>query len=186
VIPRRARIGVSESFGRPNMIDRLDIALLHRPGEKGSGMAFKTERYSVDFIVNGASLFEATKASDRDMCGCFFAADTTDRIKAMNQAVAKQFTLEVPTEIRAASGAIEGHRVALFVCPECADLGCGAITLEITRDGDTVRWSHFAYQNDWQFANGETWDDFDSFGSIGPFEFDWESYKIVIQHAAKA
>jgi hypothetical protein len=167
------------------MVERLDFAILHRPGEKGPE-TIKHERYSVDFLVNGASLFEVTEAGERDLCGCFWAADDSEHVKAMNRSVAKEFTLQQPTEIRGADGAIVGNRVALFVCPECAGLGCGAITLEVARDGNIARWSRFAYQNDWFLENGETWDDFECYASIGPFEFDWESYKSVIHRALAA
>jgi hypothetical protein len=167
------------------MLERLDFAMLHRPGEKAPG-PLKHERYSVDFLVNGASLFEATKAGERDLCGCLWAGDPSEQVKAMNRRVAGEFTFEQPTEIRAANGAIAGNRVALFVCPECAGLGCGAITLEVARDGNIVRWSRFAYQNDWTLENGETLDDFECYASIGPFAFEWESYKSVIHRGLEA
>jgi hypothetical protein len=33
------------------------------------------------------------------------------------------------------------NRVAIYVCPECGDLGCGAITVAVSREEGTVIWS---------------------------------------------
>ena len=167
------------------MIDELDIAILHRPGETGPG-GIKHERHSVDFLVNGMSLFKATKAGEHDLSGCFWVAAGDPSIKVHNEAMAEQLTFARAAAIREMDGPIERHRVMLFVCSECADLGCGAITVEIARDGDLAVWSRFAYQNNWQNEDGTNWDDFASYKSIGPFRFAWESYKGVIDRAAAA
>jgi hypothetical protein len=166
------------------VIDKLDIAILHRPGEIGPSGTIKHERYSVDFLVNGMSLFKATKAGERDLSGCFWIAGLDPSIKAHNETMAEQLTFARAPAIREMDGPIERHRVTLFVCSECADLGCGAITAEIARDGDLIVWSRFAYQNNWQDADGTNWDDFDSYRSIGPFHFAWDSYRTVIHRAA--
>jgi hypothetical protein len=172
--------------------DTLDIALLHRPGET-TPTGIKHERYSVDFLVNGVSLFEATKAAMEagatrtgEMAGCFWVSGDNASIKAHNQALAEEFTFARPTAIREMDGCIERHRVMLFVCPACGDLGCGAITADIERDGDLVVWSRFGYQNDWQNEDGTNWDDFESYKSTGPFRFAWDAYKEVIYRAAEA
>ena len=41
-------------------------------------------------------------------------------------------------------------RVLLFVCPECGDIGCGAIAVRITRSGSDVIWSDFARENGYE------------------------------------
>lgn len=38
-------------------------------------------------------------------------------------------------------------RVPVLVCEECGDVGCGAYTVRILREGDTVRWTDWAYEN---------------------------------------
>jgi len=48
------------------MADQLELATLNRIG---SADPRKRERHTFDFVVNGVSLFEATKASRSDMCG---------------------------------------------------------------------------------------------------------------------
>jgi hypothetical protein len=168
-----------------DVIDTLDIAILHRAGKITPGESIVTERHSVDFLVNGLSLFAATKADERGLCGCFWAAGTDARLKAYNQNVAEQLTFARPTWVQEINGTVE-CRVMLFVCPECGDLGCGAITADIARDGDLVVWSRFGHQYTKQLvmSDGPWSDDFASYESIGPFRFAWDAYKAVIQRAA--
>jgi len=143
-----------------------------------------TERYSVDFLINGRSLFLATQADKLDLCGSFLVAGTNARIKDINRQVAEQFLFEHPTWVQEINKTPE-RRVMLFVCPVCGDLGCGAITVEIVRDGDLVVWSRFGHQYmSWQITDGAWCDDFDSYKSIGPFRFAWDAYKAVIHRAA--
>jgi hypothetical protein len=44
-------------------------------------------------------------------------------------------------------------RVALFVCPECGDLACGAITALVSRNDHRVQWSDFAYDYGYEAAS---------------------------------
>ncbi len=55
------------------MTDRLDVAMRYRPANRDirGKIIAGTERHSVDFVVNGLSLFAATGADAMDMCGCF-------------------------------------------------------------------------------------------------------------------
>jgi len=165
------------------VIDTLDIAILHRPGEAPGGGRV-SERYSVDFLVNGRSLFLATQADKLDLCGGFLVAGNDTRIKDINRQVAEQFLFERPTWVQEINRTPE-RRVMLFVCSECGDLGCGAITVEIALDGDLVVWSRFGHQYmSWQVTDGTWCDDFESYKSVGPFRFDWDAYKAVIHRAA--
>ena len=47
-----------------------------------------------------------------------------------------------------ASGDLPDGRVSLYVCPECGDLGCGAITASLEFDSDVVTWRAFGIQTD--------------------------------------
>ncbi len=44
---------------------------------------------------------------------------------------------------------LPGGRVALYVCSECADLGCGAIGAFVRREKDALTWSEFAFETDY-------------------------------------
>jgi hypothetical protein len=66
-------------------------------------------------------------------------------------------------------------RLALYVCPECGDLGCGAVTVVVDRIGDDVVWRDLGWQNDY-----EPNVDFESFAGVGPFRFDRSQYEAVL------
>lgn len=71
------------------------------------------------------------------------------------------------------SPTLEGGRVPLYVCPECGDIGCGALTAVIERSGDHVTWRDFG----WDDA-GQDGEDPTRFTG-GPFVFD------AVQHDAE-
>jgi hypothetical protein len=82
------------------------------------------------------------------------------------------------------SGRLIGHaapplpdgRVPLYICAECGDLGCGAVTAVIDRTDDKVVWRDFGYQNDY-----EVFDEADVFERVGPFAFDRADYDTVLE-----
>src|SRR5207253_8440966 len=132
------------------MTDRLDGALLHRHFGQ-----HKQVLHSVDFLVNGVSLLSATKAGQRDLTGCFMSL----AVDGYNERLARIFTGELVAD------QLPGDRIPLFVCPYCGDAGCGAITFKLTRRGEPVSWSHFAYENSWD----DQVTDFESYSTFGPF-----------------
>jgi hypothetical protein len=58
-------------------------------------------------------------------------------------------------------------RVALYACPECGDLGCGAVFASVVRSGDLIEWQNFA----WERAKNPG-DIGAQTLAIGPFHFD--------------
>ena len=46
-----------------------------------------------------------------------------------------------------ATGEFPNGRHAVLVCAECGDLGCGAYSAVIRREGDIVTWSDFGFEN---------------------------------------
>ncbi|AZI56877.1 hypothetical protein EH165_00525 [Nakamurella antarctica] len=49
--------------------------------------------------------------------------------------------------VRRATPGLAAGRVALLVCGECGDLGCGAVTASIRIDDDTVTWTNFLWED---------------------------------------
>ncbi|WP_054028801.1 hypothetical protein [Bacillus sp. FJAT-28004] len=45
------------------------------------------------------------------------------------------------------SSELDSRRYFLFVCPMCADLGCGAITVSIRREGENIIWSDISLED---------------------------------------
>ncbi|HEY0640995.1 MAG TPA: hypothetical protein VGD67_25465 [Pseudonocardiaceae bacterium] len=73
---------------------------------------------------------------------------------------------------------LPGGRCRLFVCPECADLGCGAVGLTVEADGDHVVWCDLGYQNDYE---PQIW--FEEYAHVGPFRFRRTDYQAALTGA---
>ena len=70
---------------------------------------------------------------------------------------------------------LPNDRRSFFVCSECGDLGCGAITAVVERQGETVWWKAFGYEN--------TYEDtivFDDYKTVGPFTFNATAYEHTL------
>ena len=105
----------------------LDYRTLHRRGGKG-----KVERWSMDFLIDGKSLLillddtdgegEDAHVQDSEMVGCFSAEDPGMSAESRDGLLLK----------KQMAGLAKG-RVALYGCPECGDLGCGAYTVRVVQ-----------------------------------------------------
>lgn len=74
---------------------------------------------------------------------------------------------------------LPSKRVALYVCAECGDLGCGAVGVVVERTAGTVVWRSFAYENNYDgLTHLEEYDD------VGPFEFAEPEYSDIISKLA--
>lgn len=126
----------------------MDILRLERRIRKGSNNT--TERSYYDFIINEKSLSEKLNMVQRDLIGSFgWAMNDYDR------ALAKQFMGLQKSDLDSA-------RYPLFVCPECGDIGCGMITIDIVFEPNQVIWENFAYENGYE-----------------PIDFEYFEYPIV-------
>ncbi len=74
-------------------------------------------------------------------------------------------------------GKLPAERILLYVCADCGDLGCGALTAQISFTENSVVWSDFAYEN----AN----DTLENYPEIGPFEFEKASYMNAFDELVK-
>ncbi|MER7505169.1 hypothetical protein AB0L05_34945 [Nonomuraea pusilla] len=66
----------------------------------------------------------------------------------------------------------EDGRMPLYVCPECRDLGCGALTMVLEVSSDRVVWRDLGWQTD---DPDEV--DHDDLTDISPFVFDRTQYE---------
>ena len=84
----------------------------------------QTPRRFLDFVVDGQSLYERHR---QDFIGCLgWLSANADR-DAADRLLGK-----APPDIE--------DRVAIYLCPEDADLLCGAVTARVERDGDDIVW----------------------------------------------
>ncbi len=80
--------------------------------------------------------------------------------------------------LRKSSADFPNERNSIYVCPECGDLGCGAVSVIIERQGDNIIWRDFGYQNNYDESVH-----FEDFGNLGPFSFAASDYNQAISTA---
>lgn len=67
-------------------------------------------------------------------------------------------------------------RVSVYVCAECADLGCGAVTVVVERGDGTVSWRDWGYQNNYEHG-------FDVLAGLPDVTFDATQYDSTLRDA---
>jgi hypothetical protein len=145
------------------MLDHLELTPLVRVGEQFPGGTFKSERHFLDFIVNGQSLWEAL-GKRHDMVSILCAEYSTDETaKSIGRLLLRE------------KAALPNDRRSLFVCSECGDLGCGSITVAIDKQGETITWNTFGYENTYE---DKIW--LEDYCSIGPFTFNGALYESTL------
>jgi hypothetical protein len=131
----------------------LKLAPLIREGTQCANGTSKSERHFLDFVVDGESLWEALRERHgmvSILCAEYSADETA---KAVGRLILNE-KADLPNDRR-----------SLFVCSECGDLGCGAITAVVERQGETITWKAFGYEN--------TYEDkilLDAYKTVGPFQ----------------
>lgn len=86
------------------------------------------------------------------------------------QRYSRQLLLKQPSDLR--SG-----RVPLYVCAMCGDLGCGALTVQVTLIGEGFVWQDFRYEG---FSTSEAHVS-DIMARLGPFVFEAEAYRSLLR-----
>lgn len=142
------------------MISTLDLAWTTRSGGGG-----RTERRFLDFVIDGVAL---SSLLDADFIPPFGWSDANDQEASIARLLRKS-----PPDL--AHG-----RTTLYICPECGDLGCGAITLLIERGPGVIIWKDFGVQNSYS-------EDVHSEGleNIGPFTFDGRQYHELFEQVRR-
>ena len=93
-----------------------------------------TPRLFLDYIVDGESLYDR-HGHDLISCLGWFVPDEDER-------AAQRLALNGPPDVE--------DRVSIYVCPECGDVYCGAVTAIIEQEGDEIVWREIAHSTfDW-------------------------------------
>ncbi|MFF3843272.1 hypothetical protein [Streptomyces sp. NPDC001930] len=71
---------------------------------------------------------------------------------------------------------LPGGRRVIYSCPDCEDLGCGAVTAVVEHDGEDVVWRDFAWQTDPTAAPAR-----EGYPGIGPYRFHRATYRTVLR-----
>jgi hypothetical protein len=148
------------------MNSQLELRALVRAGAQYPNGTFKSERHFLDFVVDGQSLWEVL-GSRHDMVSVLCVEYAKDEItKAVGRLLLEE-KADLPNDRR-----------SLFVCSECGDLGCGAITAVVERRDWNFRWSTFGYENN--YLPGVS---LDAYNVVGPFTFDAVRYESTLRQA---
>ena len=136
------------------------LQLVHnrRPGSVGT-----TERDYLDFVIDGQLLSERIAGDFVTSLGWGDASENTRAVRRL--------LLDAPADF-------SNGRRSLYVCPECGDLGCGAVSAVIETVDNQIVWRDFGYENDYENNVRR-----DNYRDIGPFVFDLAEYEHVIRGA---
>jgi hypothetical protein len=144
----------------------LELLPAMRIGVKYPGGVSESERHFLDFVVDGESLWEKVgKPRDTVSVICFdYSREET--IQAVNRL------------LLAEKAVIPGDRRTLFICSECGDIGCGAVTAFLVREGESIVWKDFGFEN-----NYEENIRLEEYKHIGPYTFNWKQYESALLQA---
>ena len=136
------------------MVSTLDVVWTTRAGGGG-----RTERRFLDFVIDGVALSTRLNADYISPFGWFDAPEQDASIDRL---------------LRNKPPDMPHGRTSLYICPECGDLGCGAITLSVARGPGVIIWKDFGIENNsWDMVQTE------GFENIGPFTFDGSRYHEI-------
>ena len=144
----------------------LELKPATRIGVKCPNGASKSERHFLDFVIDGESLWEKV-------------GKPLDAVSVICLEFSREETIDAVNRLLLTESAVIPHdRRELFICSECGDLGCGSVTLFVVRDGQSVVWQDFGYENNYEAELR-----LDKYKQIGPYMFDWNEYESVLLQA---
>jgi hypothetical protein len=146
-------------------ISVLTLAWRVRQGESWPGGGGYTHREWLDFVIDGASL-QGTLNETSNIGFIWWPGSD------YQQQMIRQLLLEQPSEL-------ETGRRLLYVCPECGDVGCGAITVVVEEEDDCFVWSQFAVERDWEIEDLPMLDP-TGYEHFGPYRFDKRQYREAL------
>jgi hypothetical protein len=100
----------------------------------------KTPVTYLDFTIDGDPMFSRLQA--RAGGGLDFAGVIQDSWPIESVAAIERLLGDAP-------GDLPDGRLSLYTCPECGDLGCGAVTVRLHLEDDVVTWQHLGWQADY-------------------------------------
>ncbi|WP_407314183.1 hypothetical protein [Desulfosporosinus sp. SB140] len=143
---------------------RIDVMKNVRKGGL-SGIGYKREIKFADLVINNKSLYETLVDKGFDYVSCLGWSFSDIQLNGINKLLLKS------------NPDFDNDRYAIFICPECGDLGCGAISVNIKRVGDIIIWSDFAVEDNLGLYEIE----YDRLKDLGPFYFQYDQYEAAIK-----
>lgn len=150
----RKSVFEAELVRKPDVLSL--IPAVRAPGPETS------ERHFLEYKVGRRSLSDVVELGD-------FISVLGWLPRELEQQHARRLLMRLPAPFR--SG-----RVPIYVCPECGDLGCGAVTARIHRVGTQVTWSDFAQEGPQREPIA-----LDQSDDPREFTFEWDSYRQLLR-----
>jgi hypothetical protein len=129
--------------------------------EKRSGSTNTAERDFIGFSVDGESIRNILKTDNITGVGW---GNPDEQKRYIDQLLGNQ------------ESKLNSKRIPLYLCAECGDLGCGAITIEIKKGNGKVVWAQFGFENNYENEVHST----DIYQNIGPYEFEEKEYAELL------
>lgn len=111
---------------------------------KRQGGGGKSERFFYDFSINGRPLSDVAEPGD-------FIAPFGWLGNELERKYFEQLLLRSSSEL-------QSGRIPLYICPECADLGCGCLTVLVSKYDDCFVWSEFGFENNYEDSLVESYE----------------------------
>lgn len=105
--------------------------------------AARTPHRYLDLVVDGRSVGDALRAAIPDLITPLWVDDDVAREESL--LAVRRLRGEVP-------GDLHDGRVLIYGCGECTDVSCGGASIRLTIGDDTVEWSEWGWENDWDDA----------------------------------
>ena len=121
----------------------------------------RTQRDYLDFVVDGESLSEKIGG---DLVSCLGWCVPNENAEAVRRLLLEE------------KSSLPDNRLPLYVCPECGELDCGAMTAIVERRNGKIVWRDFAFLNgreDIEYKEKIT--------DLGSFAFDPRQYRNVFK-----
>lgn len=122
----------------------------------------------LDFVIDGEPLYERVHAAGIDNITPIWLERTATPESA---AAIRRLLGDEPADA-------PGGRVSVYVCAECGDLGCGAVTVDVTIGETVVTWSDWGFQNNYEPEIQR-----DLVPRFGTLTFAREEYEAVLRDA---
>lgn len=149
------------------ILSEISLPIKSRTSVQFSNGTYKTGRSYIDFVIDGVSLAERFTSAGFDLVGVF----AKNWVPEANEAALRRLLLEEASDF-------PNGRCSVFVCGECGDLACGAVSAHISASDNTVVWKDFGFQNSY-----EPEIHFEKLSDLGPFHLDVESYRSKLSEA---
>jgi hypothetical protein len=145
------------------VMGEVKTSVLTLEWKRREGGGGRTQRDYLDFVVDGDPLSEKVGG---DLASCLGWFVPEQNAKAIHRLMLKE-----PADL-------PNNRYSLYVCPECGDLDCGAVSVAIERAGDKIIWRDFGFQTGYDKTVR-----YEELESIGSFTFDRAQYRNALRGA---